>query len=296
MKIPHMSWLFLTPLFQLMLCVLAFGQCLNSERNLLLQLKQNLTFNSSSSTKLVHWNQTTEDCCNWRGVTCNKTSGRVIGLDLENEAITSKINSSSTLFKLQFLEIFNLASNRFNETEIPAGLFNLTRLVYLNLSNSFSGQVPNVFSHMEKLVVLDLSSSNSLVIENPNLSRIVQNLTQLTELYLDTVNMSSDWSRAISSSLPNLRILSLTDCHITGPIDPSFGKFQFLSVINLDRNNLSVPFPKSFANLSTLTDLSLHSCNLSGVFPQRILQKPTLKALRLSYNELLEVSLPETNS
>lgn len=297
MKTTNFSWLFLTFLFQIsLLCVLASGQCLDSQRSLLLQLKQSLTFDSSLSTKLVQWNQTTKDCCNWRGVTCNKATGHVIGLDLNNEGIRSEIKSSSTLFRLQFLERLNLASNRFNDTEIPSGLFNLTSLVYLNMSNSFSGQVPNVFSRMKKLAVLDLSYSYSLKIENPKLSIIVQNLTQLAELYLDTVDMSSqgsDWSHAITSSLPNLRILSLTNCQLTGPIDSSFGKLQLLSVIKLDGNSLNIPFPESFANLSNLTFLSLHSCNFSGVFPQRILQIPTLQTLRLSYNELLKGSLPE---
>ncbi|WOH01991.1 hypothetical protein DCAR_0521378 [Daucus carota subsp. sativus] len=297
MKTTHFSWLFLTFLFQISLFLsLASGQCLDSQRSLLLQLKQSFSFDSSSSTKLVQWNQTTIDCCHWQGVTCKKSSGLVIGLDLSNEGITSGINSSSTLFRLQFLERLNLASNSFNSTEIPSGLSNLTSLVYLNLSNSFSGQVPNVFSRMQKLVVLDLSYSYSLRIENPKLSIIVQNLTQLSELYLDAVDLSSqgsDWSRAISSSLPNLRILSLTECHITGPIHPSFGKLRFLSVIELDGNNLNSPIPKSFENLSGLTALSLHSCNMTGVFPQRILQIPTLQTLRLSYNELLKGSLPE---
>ncbi|KAK1347757.1 Leucine-rich repeat receptor-like serine/threonine-protein kinase BAM2 [Heracleum sosnowskyi] len=297
MKITHFPWLFLTLLFQIsLLCVLATGQCLDSQRSLLLQLKQSLTFDSSLSTKLVQWNQTTEDCCNWRGVTCSKNGGRVIGLDLDNEGIRSEIKSSSTLFRLHFLEKLNLASNSFNGTQIPSGLLNLSSLVYLNLSNSFSGQVPNVFSRMKKLAVLDLSNAYSLKIEHPKLSIIVQNLTQLAELYLDTVDMStqgSDWSRAIASSLPNLRILSLTNCRITGPIHSSFGKLQFLSVIKLDGNSLNVPFPESFANLSNLKILSLHSCNFSGVFPQRILQIPTLQTLRLSYNDLLKGSLPE---
>ncbi|KAL1816963.1 hypothetical protein ACET3Z_019537 [Daucus carota] len=297
MKTTHFSWFFLTLWFQIsLLCVLASGQCLDSQRSLLLQLKQSFTFDSLSSTKLVQWNQTTKDCCNWQGVTCKKRSGRVIGLDLSNEGITNGINSSSTLFRLEFLERMNLASNSFNSTEIPSGLSNLTSLVYLNLSNSFRGQVPNVFSRMEKLAVLDLSYSYSLKIENPKLSIIVQNLTQLTELYLDTVDMSSqgsDWSRAISSSLPNLRILSLTECHITGPIHPSFVKLQFLSVIKLDGNNLNTPFPEVFANLSNLKVLSLQACNFSGVFPQRILQIPTLQTLYLSGSRLLRGSLPE---
>ncbi|KAK1398173.1 hypothetical protein POM88_008036 [Heracleum sosnowskyi] len=103
----------------------------------------------------------------------------------------------------------------------------------------------------------------------------------------------SGWSRAISSSFPNLRILSLADCHVTGPIDPSFGKLQFLSVIKLDGNNLNAPFPDFLANLGSLTVLSLYSCNFCGVFPQWILQIPTLQTLDLSDNKNLQGSLPE---
>lgn len=161
MKIRLFSWLFLIPLFQILLGIdilLVSGQCLDNQKSLLLQLKNGLTFESSFSTKLVWWNQST-DCCNWRGVTCNKSTGQVIGLDLNSESISGVNNSSVTVFSLQFLQRLNLAYNSFNSTEIPSGLFNLTSLTYLNLSNSgFAGQIPNGFSRMTRLVTLDLST------------------------------------------------------------------------------------------------------------------------------------------
>ena len=101
MRIPLFSWHFAIPMICLLsiigFCISAVsGQCLGDQRSLLPQLKNNLVFDSSSSTKLVHWNQSV-DCCSWEGVSCNK--GRVIGLDLKSESISEickqTISSSS---------------------------------------------------------------------------------------------------------------------------------------------------------------------------------------------------------
>nr|XP_017251058.1 PREDICTED: receptor-like protein 12 [Daucus carota subsp. sativus] len=253
------------------------------------------------STKIVKWNQST-DCCKWEGVSCNTSSGNVIGIELDGEGISDGINGSSSLYQFRYLQKLNLAYNNFNSTEIPAGLFNLSSLTYLNLSYcGFAGQIPEGFSQMKRLEILDLSTSfvsgkASLKIENPNLEMIVQNLKGLTELYLDGVNMTTQansWSLAISSSLPNLRKLSLKSSHISGPIDPSLERVQFLSEIRLDQNNLSVTVPEFLANLKNLTVLHLSSCNLQGIFPKRILQVPTLNDLDLSDNKELRGSVPE---
>ncbi|CAL5335186.1 unnamed protein product [Camellia sinensis] len=128
---------------------------------------------------------------------------------------------------------------------------------------------------MIRLVTLDLSTLyfpgiQSLQLQNPNLSTLLQNLTGFTELYLDGVNISakgSEWCQAISSSLPNLRVLSLSNC------------------------NLSVP--EFFANFRNLTVLSLSSSNLKGQFPEKIFQIPTLQTLDLTNNGFLNGSLPE---
>ncbi|CAB4297708.1 unnamed protein product [Prunus armeniaca] len=123
---------------------------------------------------------------------------------------------------------------------------------------------------------------------------LIQNLT---ELYLDDVNISSargaHWSQAISSSLPNLKVLSLRSCNISGPIHQSFAKLQSLSVLLLDHNDISAPIPGFFANFSSLTSLSLISCNLYGTFPKEIFQITTLQEVNLSWNPRLQGSLPE---
>ncbi|KAK3032824.1 hypothetical protein RJ639_037001 [Escallonia herrerae] len=296
------SWLFLI-LFQILLgigVVLVSGQCLDDQLSLLLRLKNSLEFNPSFSTKLVSWNQDT-NCSSWKGVRYNKT-GYVIGLDLNNESISCGIDSSSNLFSLQFLQSLNLAFNNFSSSPIPPRFRNLASLTYLNLSNSgFTGQIPIDLSRLTRLATLDLSTLyfpgvRSLVLQNPDLAMLVQNMTDLTQLYLDGVNISAqgyDWCQAISSSLPNLGVLSMSSCYLSGPIDSSLAKLRSLSVIRLDQNNLSSPVPQLIADFKNLTALRLASCNLNGVFPAKIFELPALQTLDVSYNGILHGSLPE---
>ncbi|KAM7477815.1 hypothetical protein LguiA_026028 [Lonicera macranthoides] len=212
------------------------AQCSEDQRSLLLQLKNTLEFDSEYSTKLVQWNHHNKDCCLWEGITCSK-AGHVTGLDLSFESIYGGIDNSSSLFSLRFLQSLNLAYNDFDSAQIPSAFINLTSLTYLNLANSgFGGQIPIELSQLTRLVTLDLSAFY-LKLENPNLNMFVQNLTQLTELYLDGVEISAqgyDWGQSISSWLPNLRVLSLSNCNLSGPNDSSLSKLQFLSVIRLN--------------------------------------------------------------
>ncbi|KAL2509959.1 receptor like protein 7 [Forsythia ovata] len=296
------SWIFLISLFQILSgrnTVLVCGLCLDHQRSLLIQFNKSITFNPTVSIKLVTWNQS-EDCCTWNGIVCD-SSGHVISLELDNESISGGIENSTSLFGFQYLEKLNLAFNRFSNSQIPKGIYNLANLTYLNLSNAgFVGQIPIEVLRMTRLVTLDLSTLfpgfEPLKLENPNLKTLVQSLKELRELYLDGVNISapgSDWCPALSSSLPNLSNLSLSNCHLSGPIDSSFSQLRHLSVLRLDKNNLSTTIPDFFANFSKLTSLSLSSCSLQGFFPEKIFQVPTLQNLDLSNNELLKGNLAQ---
>ncbi|KAK8665683.1 hypothetical protein V6N13_005845 [Hibiscus sabdariffa] len=272
------------------------GQCQSSQQQLLLGFKNSLNF--SLSEKLVKWNQGT-DCCSWDGITCD-ASGQVIELDLRNQSISGEINNSNGLFCLQHLQQLNLAYNTFI-SEFTSGFGNLTSLSYLNLSNAgFTGQIPVGISYLTKLVTLDLSQISSLFMGGPflklkksNLKMLVQNLTGLKNLYLDAIDISAngkEWSQALSSSLPNLQVLSMRSCYLSGPLSPSLVKLKFLSIIHLDDNNFSGPFPKFMAEFQNLTSLHLAGNNFSGRVPEEILQSPKLQTLDLSLNEFLQGS------
>ncbi|KAL3753569.1 hypothetical protein ACJRO7_000905 [Eucalyptus globulus] len=278
--------------------VLVSGQCFGNQKSLLLELKNSLNFNALLSTKLIKWNQSNGS---WDGVTCE--GGQVTGLDLSNEGITSGLNDSSSLFRLDYLQRLNLAFNNFQSLEIPSGFGNLTNLVSLNLSSAgFTGQVPIGISRLIRLVTLDVSQFyyrgvTSLKLKNPNLKMLVGNLSELRELYLDGVNMSAtgnELCNVLSSSLPKLQVLSMMNCYLSGPIESctSLVNLPFLSVIKLGINNLSTTVPEFFAHFHNLGTLDLSNCGLRGEFPQKIFQVQTLQNLYLSFNELLQGSLP----
>ncbi|KAK1412430.1 hypothetical protein QVD17_33676 [Tagetes erecta] len=286
--------------FYLIFLLSVSGQCQNDQQTILIQLKNDLHFSSSLSSKLVSWNTNVTDCCRWVGVSCSER-GEVIGLDLSNETISAGIDDSSALFELKNLESLNLAGNNFNFTEIPTRFGSFSSLKYLNLSNSvFAGQIPGELSKLDKLETLDLSSlfsfgTRSLRLENPNLATFVQNFTKLRGLYLDNVNISSqrsDWGQSLSP-LANLEVLSLSNCQLSGPLDDSLQQLQSLSVIHLALNNLSAPVPDFFANFMNLTVINLGSCNLLGTFPNKVLQLQKLQILDLALNKNLSGYLPE---
>ncbi|XP_059428610.1 receptor-like protein 6 [Corylus avellana] len=234
------------------------------------------------SEKLVRWNQSA-DCYSWEGVNCSE--GSVIGLDLTNEAISGGCDNLSSLFNLQNLQYLSLAHNNFNGSQIPSEFEKMRNLSYLNLSSAgFAGQIPIEISRLTRLVSIDLSSN------------YFSNLTELVELILDDVNISAQgnqWCQALSSSLPNLWVLSLSNCYLLGPIDSTLLKLQSFSIIRLDNDNLSTPVPEFFANFTNLRLLRLTSSGLRGTFPRKIFQVPTLEILGLSYNRLLHGSLPD---
>ncbi|KAM1597854.1 hypothetical protein PS2_032715 [Malus domestica] len=304
MKIPLFSWLFLIPFYYCSISInvfLVYGQCPGDQHSLLLQLKNNLTFDTATSKKLVRWNNGS-DHCSWEGVSCKK--GCVSSLDLSSEEITGGLDNSSSLFGLKSIEYLNLAYNNFQNAQIPSEFKQLTGLSNLNLSNAgFAGQVPIEISHLTRLVTLDLSTfylispgTPSLNLENPKLDVLLRNFSELVELYLDGVSISAqgtEWCQAISSSLPNLRVLSLSTCNLSGPIHNSLLKLKSLSVIRIENNNLSTHVPEFFSNFSNLTSLRMMNSGLNGSFPKKIFQVPTLQTIDLSGNPQLQGSLPE---
>ncbi|XP_008243206.1 PREDICTED: receptor-like protein 12 isoform X1 [Prunus mume] len=302
MRIPLLSWLFLVPIYYVSLSFHVFvvsSQCPSDEQFLLLQLKNTLQFDSAKSNKLKQW-KNGPDYCSWEGVSCK--DGCVSHLDLSSESISGGLDNSSALFDLQHIENLNLAYNNFNNTQIPSKFDKLTNLSYLNLSNAgFVGQIPIEISLLKRLVTLDLSTlyfpgTPSLKLENPHLNVLIGNLSELIELHLDGVNISAhgaQWCQAISSSLPKLRVLSLSSSNISGPFDSSLLKLQSLSVIRIENNNLSTQVPEFFSNFKNLISLRLSSSGLYGTFPEKIFQVPTLQTIDLSGNSQLQGSLPE---
>ncbi|KAF9597993.1 hypothetical protein IFM89_023478, partial [Coptis chinensis] len=297
---PQFAWLII-----LSLCLfnventLVYGQCLEDQKALLLQWKQNITFSATAASSLTSWDLNTDCCSSWDGIKCDK-DGHVISIDFSNKSITSGVENTSSLSELGFLKSLNLSSNNFNST-IPSGLDRLVNLTHLNLSNSgFAGQAPIEISRMKRLVSLDLSTlfagSNPLKLEKPDLKTLVKNLSELRELYLDGVNVSmngKEWCQSLSSALPNLEVLSLSSCSLSGPFDSSLLNLKSLSGLALGQNNITADVPEFFGNFSKLSFLRIGGSGLIGKFPEKIFLLPLLRSLDVSTNPNLQGSLPE---
>jgi len=303
MRISHVPFLFIILCYYFWIhhtvyFTVVSGQIVEDQQQSLLQLKNSLRFEQEKSHKLVFWNSST-NCCKWTGVTCDQ-EGHVIGLDLNGESINGGFDNSSTLFNLQSLRILNLSVNNFS-SQIPSGFSKLKNLTYLNLSHAgFVGQIPIDISSLARLVTLDISSlsflyKQPLKLESLNLHMLVQNFTMIRQLYMDGVSVSAEGKEWINAllQLPTLQELSMSNCNLSGPLDPSLTRLQNLSIIRLDQNNLSSPVPQTFADFPNLTTLHLSSCELTGIFPEKIFQVATLSDIDLSFNYDLNGSLPE---
>eukprot|EP00261_Vitis_vinifera_P014784 XP_003633363.2 PREDICTED: receptor-like protein 12 [Vitis vinifera] len=226
-------------------------------------------------------------------------------LTLSHVNLQGLVDSNSILFKLHNLLMldfswnFDLAFNLDSEKVIPTpfGFSLLPNLSHLNLAyTGFSGQVPLQMSHLTKLVFLDFSGDGGLKLESPNLKELVQNMSNLKELLLDQVSLSSqnsDWFKALSYAAPNLSVLSLSGCSISGPLDSLLSNLHFLSEIDLSLNNLSSEVPDFLANFTSLVSLDLSYCGLHGEFPMGVFRLPNLQNIDISSNPELVGLLPE---
>lgn len=290
-------------------------RCLLDQASALLRLKMSFATTNYSAVAFRSWKPGT-DCCGWDGIRCGESgagSNHVTSLDLGGRGLESKA-IDPVLFDLTSLEYLNLAYNDFNGSQLPStGFERLTKLTYLNLStSSFSGPVPTAsIANLTNLASIDLStdcqvvdlysdgyllfvhrSSPSVRLTEKSLENLIHNLSNLRELHLGFVDLSSSsgtgWCDALVVSCPQLQVLSLPHCRLSGPICGSLSGLRSLSVINLDYNHLSGPFPHSFTSLTNLSVLQLRYNDLQGWIPPAIFQHKKLVTIDVYAN--LEVS------
>ncbi|TYG82106.1 hypothetical protein ES288_D01G060600v1 [Gossypium darwinii] len=205
---------------------------------------------SSCYPKTSYWNEST-NCCSWKGVSCDKATGQVIGLDLSCSLLVGSLSPNTSLFRLQGLKRFNLASNDFNGSSIPSGFSQLVSLIHLDLSDSsFSGSVPSDISLPAKLISLDLSQNNHLKFDSHSLAMLTRNLSKLENLFLNSVNMFDVVPTSFNNLPSSLKRLRLEFCDLKGEFPSEIFQLTYLEHVDLSWNSLSVDCSLSLSSSS----------------------------------------------
>uniref|UniRef100_A0A0R0GI87 Leucine-rich repeat-containing N-terminal plant-type domain-containing protein n=1 Tax=Glycine max TaxID=3847 RepID=A0A0R0GI87_SOYBN len=293
--------------------------CNHHDTSALLLFKNSFTLNTSLydnsySLKTESWKNGT-DCCEWDGVTCDTISGHVIDLDLSCSNLQGQLHPNSTIFSLRHLQQLNLAYNDFSGSSLYSAIGDLVNLMHLNLlSSQISGDIPSTISHLSKLLSLQLGGDQRMRVDPYTWNKLIQNATNLRELSLERMDMSSIGDNSLSLltnlssslislslfdtelqgnlssdilSLPNLQILDLSFNKDLGGELPKSNRSTPLSYLDLSDTAFSGNIPDSIAHLESLNTLFLDSCNFDGLIPSSLFNLIQLSIIDLSFNKLV---------
>ncbi|GKU93330.1 hypothetical protein SLEP1_g6932 [Rubroshorea leprosula] len=294
--------------------------CIERERKALLKFK--LCFHDPSHM-LSSWKG--NDCCEWRGVSCDKNSRYVVSLQLKGSTADQPYWYSigdqqpqlyliddideivSSLLKLRYLEHLDMSNNNFSGNLIPPSFGLMKQLRYLNLSYAqFRGRIPSELGNLTRLCVLDLSQYYYGRLKVDGDIQWISRLSSLQRLDMSGVNLSHASSNLfqVLSMLSSLSWLSLSDCNLKISHLPSHNHlFNFTLLGNIQhfdisQNSFHGPIPIFLQNMTSLTFLDMSGVNLSltssNLF-QVLGMLPSLSWLSLSTCSLNNCHLPSYN-
>ncbi|KAI5557660.1 hypothetical protein BDE02_18G118800 [Populus trichocarpa] len=284
--------------------------CLEEERVALLHLKDSLNY--PNGTSLPFWIKADAHCCDWEGIVCNSSTGRVTELYLlsvRNEELGDWYLNASLFLPFQQLNILDLYGNRIAGWVEKKGGYELPRLTNLEILNLESNRFDNSilsyvkeFSFLKTLYLSDnrldgiidlkesLSSLEVLSLGGNNINKLVASRgpSNLRTLWLENITTYGSSFQLLQSlgAFPNLTTLFLHHNDFTGrKLGDELQNLSSLESLYLNRCSLDEHSLQSLGALPFLKNLSLYA--LSNTVPSRgFLHLRNLKYLDLSYNTL----------
>ncbi|KAK7392990.1 hypothetical protein VNO78_21440 [Psophocarpus tetragonolobus] len=259
------------------------------------------------SNMLPSWS-TEQDCCVWKGVHCDNTTGRVTRLDLHQQHLEVELrleschltNISPSIKYVNFssLSTLDLSGNHFF-TELPYWLLNITTISHIDLSfnllqgpipksllslrnlvflklnnNEISGSIPEWLGQHEQLQYLGLSEN----VFNGSIPSSIGNLSSLVDLSI----------RGLPHISENVLLLDLSDNSFSGPISPFFchklGRETSLDYLDISSNLFTGEVPDCWEYWKGLSFLFMQNNKLTGEVPQSMASFVDIIILNLSNN------------
>lgn len=209
-----------------------------SERDILIEL-----YNALDGSKWVNqcnWTST-QNLSSWHGITTND-KGQVIAINLPNNGMTGRI--PDVVAKLNALISLDLSGNNINFLYLPTNFQRLESLIMRN--NAVATLDIEYLMAQPKLRVLEISNC---YIGSRFPAFLAPNLTMLT---ISGCGLTGDISSSIIN-LNKLRLLDVSDNQLT-TVPITIGNLKELQVLNLSKNRIKT-LPPTIVGLGQLTDL-----------------------------------------
>ncbi|XP_060670885.1 receptor-like protein EIX2 [Ziziphus jujuba] len=256
--------------------------CMESDREALIDFKNGL---HDPANRLSSWKGS--NCCHWRGISCENTTGAVIAVDLRNPHPTYNYNDESLDSGAIPLNLANLSSLQYLDVSCD-DIWEESSLFVDNLKCSSGSIPPPTFLNLISLVVLDLS-------DNQFLPKVLDFLVNVSSLV--TLDMSNNWLDGRIpldfSELPNLQFLYLGASGLSESCHQMLGgRWEKIQDLDFGRNDLHRKLPSSIGNLTFLSHLDLSGNSVDGGIPSSIGKLCNLILLDVSDNYINE-TLPK---